>query len=337
MAAVLITPEALRLTKTADAAVERLREAGFEIRYPRDPQLARGTAGPAEMIAELRDVEAVIASAEHYSAEVLEALPQLRVIARCGVGYDRVDVAAATRLGKAVTITPTANHEAVAELALALMFAVAKHIVPNDRAVRSGRWPREPLAPIRGRTLGVCGLGRIGRSLAVRALAMGMPVIATEQLPDHDFVLRHGVQLVDFDELLARSDFLSIHCPLNESTRGMFDADVFRRMKRGAVFINTARGRLVVEQDLIAALHSRHLAGAGLDVFEQEPPSADNPLFRMDQVVVCPHIAGADDRSMEAMGVEAAECIIELSLGHWPDGAVVNAELRDTWRWERQP
>jgi phosphoglycerate dehydrogenase-like enzyme len=253
------------------------------------------------------------------------------VIARTGVGYDRVDVAAATELGIAVTITPNSNHEAVAEFALALLFAVAKSIVSNDRQVRQGRWPRELVAPLRRCTLGILGLGRIGRSTAVRAAALGMKVIATENAPDLEFARRNSIRLVDFETLLRDSDFLSLHCPLGDETRGLLNRDAFAKMKKGSVLINTARGKLVVEADLVEALKSRHLAGAGLDVYELEPPAASNPLFQLEQVVLSPHVAGTDHASSAQMSVDAAECIVALFRGDWPEGCVVNEELRGRW------
>jgi phosphoglycerate dehydrogenase-like enzyme len=188
-------------------------------------------------------------------------------------------------------------------------------------------------APIRGKTLGLFGLGRIGRSTAIRGRAMGMTVIATETYPDLAFARQHAIELVDFETLLAHSDYLSLHCPHNDQTDRMFNRSVFAKMKRGSVLINTARGRLVVEADLLAALQQGHLAGAGLDVFEKEPAVADNPLFSLKNVVLSPHIAGADKLSQENMAIEAAECIVKLSGGEWPAGAVVNDELKGAWKW----
>ena len=332
MPVTLITPEAMR--EQPAPYVRMLREAGFEVRYPRNTKFARGLGGPAEVIEELRGVDAVIASGEPYTPEVLTALPDLRVIARAGVGYDKVNIAAATQQGIAVTITPTSNHEAVAELAMALLLGATKSIVVNDRAVRQGQWPRKLLRPVRNQVMGILGLGRIGRSTAIRAAALGMRVIATESAPDESFVQQHGIELVDFPTLLATSDFLSIHCPLNAETEGLFNADVFSQMKPGSILINTARGRLVVESDLLRALQDGPLAAAALDVFEQEPPSPDNPLFRLDNVVLSPHLAGTDEMSLEGMGVEAADCIVKLYQGGWPEGAVVNDQLRDQWQWE---
>lgn len=331
MPVVLITPEAM-LHKAA-RYVDLLQSAGFEVRYPDDPTFTRGLHSEQETIAQLSVCDAVLAGGEVFTRRVLFELPRLRVIARSGVGYDRVDIPAATERRIPVTITPTANHEAVAEQTLALLLAVAKSVLVNDRHSRAGRWPMQATAPVRGSTLGIVGLGRIGRSLAVRARALGMHVLATESFPDHSFVGQNGIELVEFDDLLARSDYLSLHCPLNGQTHGLFNRTLFAKMKPGSVLLNTARGKLVVESDLLEALKSGHLRGAGLDVFEQEPPSPDNPLFALDNVVFSPHIAGSDHKSQLDMGIEAAECIIRLYQGEWPTGAVVNDELRSGWRW----
>lgn len=331
MPVVLITPEAIR--HAPGQHVEILESAGFEIRYPQNEQLARGLHADSDTIAELQGVDATIAGGEYYRPAVLQALPQLKVVARAGVGYDRVDVAAATAHQIALTITPTTNHEAVAELTLALLFALTKSIVINDRRTRAGEWPRENLLPIRGNTFGIVGLGRIGRSTAIRAQAMGMQVLATDAYADQQFVADHGIELLDFDALLQHSDFVSVHCPHTPETDRLFNRDAFAKMKRGSMFINTARGKLVDEAALYDALTSGHLRGAGLDVFEQEPPAADNPLLQLESVVVSPHKAGTDEQSAFAMIAEAAECIVQLSRNEWPENAVVNQALRASWNW----
>jgi D-3-phosphoglycerate dehydrogenase len=332
----MIVPEAMR--EKHDAPYTRLLlDAGFEVLYPRNPQLARGLGGEEETISELQGVEAVLAGGgEPYTERVLAALPQLRVIARAGVGYDRIDVQAATRHGIVVTITPTANHEAVAEHALALMLAVAKNIIPNDQTVRQGGWRGALGRPLRGQTLGIVGLGRIGRSLAHRAVALGMKVIAYDVHTPHEFIERYGIRMVPLEELLAQSDVISVHCPLTPDTQGLFRREVFSKCKRGAIFINTARGGLVVERDLYQALTDGTLAGAGLDVFEVEPTTADNPLFRLPNVVLSPHVASADTRAMDDMGCEAAQCIVRLWRNEWPEDAVVNRELRSVWTWQHK-
>jgi phosphoglycerate dehydrogenase-like enzyme len=333
MPVALITPE--EMIRHPGPEVQILREAGFEVRYPANTTFTRGLGTEDETIRTLRGVNALIAGGEWLTAKVFAAVPELRVVARAGVGYDRVDIPAATRHGVAVTITPTANHAAVAEHTLALLFGVTRQIAINDRTMRAGQWTRRALAPVRGRTIGLVGLGRIGRSTAVRCAALGMKVIAFEVKPDAEFVKQHAIELVTFEELLKRSDFVSLHCPLSEETRGIMNAAAFAKMKPGSLFINTARGGLVVEADLIAALTSGHLGGAGLDVFEKEPPEPNNPLFQMDQVVVSPHVGGGDTQSNADMGAEAARCIISLFRGEWPQGAVVNDSLKNAWKWAR--
>jgi phosphoglycerate dehydrogenase-like enzyme len=331
---VLITIEAMLNKSTPGEAV--LREAGFDIAFAKTTDLNRGVCSQAETIEQLFDFDSVIVGGEDFSRPVITSLPRLRVMARCGVGYDRVDIAAATELGIPVTITPTANYDCVAEHTFSLVFAVAKSTVTLDRATRAGEWTRQQTMPLRQSTLGIVGLGRIGRAVAVRARALGMNVMAAETNPDTEFVRQHGIELVSLNDLLANSDFLTLHCPLNSETQGLMNRERIAKMKPGAVLINTARGGLVVEQALIEALESGHLRAAGLDVFEVEPAAADNPLMRLDNVVVSPHLGGADTLSMERMGVEAAQSIVDLHRGHWPEGAVVNDSLRDSWQWSRE-
>lgn len=332
MPIVVISPEEMQ--HKPDAPYARiLQDAGLEIRYPSNPHFARGLGGDAETIEELRGAAAVLAGGEYFGKHALENLPDLRVIARVGVGFDRVDVETATRRNVAVTITPTANHEAVAEHAMALLLATAKRIVGDDTMLRSGQWKRRLTHPVRGSTLGLVGLGRIGRSLAVRALAFRMRVIACEPNADPGFVAEHGIELTDLPTLLASSDYVSLHCPLTPQTRGLFHRETLAQMKPGAVLINTARGGLVVEADLIEALRSGHLRAAGLDVFESEPIAPDHPLLKMDNVVVTPHTAGGDTRSLLDMGIEAAHAVATLYRGQWPAGQVVNAELEPSFRW----
>lgn len=323
----------IRVSNEEATFIRMLKGHGFDIDLIGNEHFAHGNASDEEEIAILRGASAVIAAGERYPASVIEALPDLRVIARFGVGFDKVDVAAATANDVLLTITPNSNYEAVAEHAIALIMATAKSIVSKDSAMRRGEWPTRPVKPIRGSTLGIVGLGRIGRSVAVRALGMKMNVLAAEPFPDEAFVRENGIRLVDLETLLAESDYVSINCALSESTRGLIDRRRLALMKPDSIIVNTARGGLIVEADLIAALEAGRIGGAGLDVFEQEPTSPDNPLYSMDNVVVSPHLAGNDDLSMEDMGNEAAQCVIDLSQGRWPEGAVVNDELKGRWTW----
>jgi phosphoglycerate dehydrogenase-like enzyme len=331
MPCVLITPEALRNVEGRHTQI--LSEAGFRISYPKNSEFARGRCDEEECVDELMVADALIAGAEFITASLLDRLPRLRVIARCGVGFDRVDIPAATARNVLVTITPTAVHDAVAEHALALLFAISKNILAGDRATRAGLWPRTLIDPIRGKTIGILGLGRIGRSMAVRSAALGMTVIAHDPFADEAFARDRNIELVDLDTLVERCDVLSIHCPNNSTTAGMINRDVFERMKPTAILINTSRGPIVKERDLVAALRNKSIKAAGLDVYETEPPDKDNPLFSLENVVLTPHAAGADSLAMRNMAIEAASCVAQLYRGTWPENAVVNHQLRESWKW----
>lgn len=308
--------------------VEQLRRAGFDVRLAE-----KRLASEAETIEALRGVAAVIAGGEPYTHRVLASLPELRVVSRAGVGTDRVDTEAATRHRVVVTITPAGNHEAVAEHALTMLLALARSVVRHDQEVRRGVWSRGALQPLRGRTLGIVGLGRIGRAVAVRAAAFRMRLLACEEFPDAEFVRHHGIELVDLDRLLALSDFVTLHVPLTAQTRGLINRTTLAGMKRGSYLVNTARGGLVVEPDLLEALRSGQLAGAGLDVFNEEPTPAHNPLLQLENVLVSPHLAGGDIQGLNDMALAAAQNIIDLHQGKWPEGSVVNPAVRPAWRW----
>jgi phosphoglycerate dehydrogenase-like enzyme len=267
-----------------------------------------------------------------YTARVLDAHPALRVIARVGVGYDAVDVPAATARGVAVTIAPGTNQDAVAEHTFSLMLGLAKSLVPGHLGTRSGGWPRGVTLPLRGRTLGLAGLGRIGKAVALRGKAFGMRLLAYDPVPDTAFAAAHGVALVPLERLLAESDYLSLHLPLTAESRHLINKDTLARMKPGAFLINTARGGLVREADLLEALQLGRLAGVGLDVFEQEPPGLQ-PLFELPNVLLSPHAAGSDTQSLADMAQSAAEAVVALSRGQWPAEKIVNPEVRERFRW----
>ena len=307
-----------------------LETNGFEVIDP----VAATKLTEANLIEWLPRCDAIIAGGETISASIIAASPRLRAIARTGVGFDAVDVPAASAHQVVVTITPGTNQESVAEQTFALLLALLKDAPIHDRAIRSNLWARTLLPrPLRRLTMGLVGLGRIGRAVASRALAFGMKVIASEPTADPDFLDRHGIVAVGFDELLELSDVVSLHLPLLETTRGLFDRSVFSRMKPGAVLLNTSRGGLVVEEDLVEALRSGRLSGAGLDVFEREPPQADNPLWSLPNVVLTPHMAGVDTLAMSEMATLAARCLIDLHQGRWPADCVINPEVTPGWRW----
>jgi phosphoglycerate dehydrogenase-like enzyme len=188
------------------------------------------------------------------------------------------------------------------------------------------------LLPLRGRTLGLIGLGRIGRSVALRAAQFRMRLLAYDSAPDLEFARTSAIELVDLDTLLAEADYVSLHLPLTASSSGLINRATLSKMKPGSFLLNTSRGGLVVEEDLISALQSGHLAGAGLDVFQQEPPPVENPLLELENVVVTAHMAGVDIQSSIDMAVKAAQNIIDLYHGLWPQDSIVNSAVRQSWR-----
>ena len=253
-------------------------------------------ANSRELVARIGEADAVIniRSSTRFGADVLADCPKLRLISIWGTGTDHVDLAAAKARGITVTNTPAVSAVAVAEHTLALMFAVARQTVNIDRAVRAGEWPRAMVQQLYGKTLGVIGTGAIGRAVARLGGGIGMQVIAWS------FNQRGDYAWVPFDDLFRRADVVSVHVRQSPETLGMIRAEHFALMKPTAMFINTARGRIVVEQDLVDALQRQRIAGAGLDVFETEPLPPDSPLRLLPNVVLTPHAAGITREATEA-------------------------------------
>lgn len=323
MPSILITTEVLR--GAAGPHADLLKSAGFDVCFPDKTVLLT----EEDVLAAAQGFSAIIAGSEPYTDRVLRELPQLRIISRNGVGYDAIDVPAATARGVAVTITPDANCQAVAEHTLALMLAVARSVVQSANETRSGLWRRRTIfLPLRGRTLGIIGLGRIGRAVASRAAGFGMRMLAHEQMPNRDFVAQYGIELVDLGTLLAQSDFVSVHTPMTPATRQLINRDTLAKMKRGSVLINTSRGGMIHEGDLYDALTSGHLAGAGLDVLATEPPPANHPLLALENVIVSPHVSALDLQAVEDMSVTAAQNILEVLAGRWPTGSLINPDVQ---------
>jgi D-3-phosphoglycerate dehydrogenase len=307
-----------------------LESAGFEVRFPRT---GGSVLTEAQLQSELDGVDATIASTEPYTASILGQATKLRVVSRTGVGYDSVDTASATARGIAVACTPGTNHEAVAEHVFALLLAVAKRVVPNHAEVAQGGFRRQPARALRGRWLGLVGLGRIGRAVARRAAAFGMHILAHDPFVTSVPEAVPLVALVSLDELLARSDIISLHAAATDSTQGLINRETLAKVKPGVMLINTARGTLVDEASLSAALHSGQVAAAGLDVFEREPP-VGSPLLSAPNVVLSPHLAGVDDQAFEDMSQMAAQTLVDLFQGRWPADRIVNAgQLAQPWRW----
>ncbi|MBD3672521.1 MAG: phosphoglycerate dehydrogenase [Planctomycetaceae bacterium] len=279
--------------------------------------------------------EAVIAGSEPWTEKVLRALPQLRVISRSGVGFDAVDTAVCDELGIVVATTPGVNHHAVAEHATAMLMAIARGFPWNDMWVRQGKWERIAGPRVMGRTLGLVGLGRIGQATAERAAGLGMKLMAYEPYADDHFIAKWGIELVGIDELFSRADYVSLHCPATEETKHLVNAERLAKMKEEAVLINTARGSLVDEGALIAALQNKQIRAAGLDVFEEEPLPLSSPLIEMENVLLSGHVAGLDYESHDGTFGMNAQTIIDLHAGKWPTEQIRNLEGVKGWTWER--
>jgi D-3-phosphoglycerate dehydrogenase len=274
-----------------------------------------------------------LAGSEPYTRSVIAAAAAqgLKVIARAGVGYDAVDLEAATEHGVAVTITPGTNQDAVAEHTFAMILALAKNVVPQHNLVKAGQWPRRANQPLRGKTLGVMGLGRIGKAVALRGKAFLMNVVAYEPYPDQAFVKEHGIPLLPFDDVMKQSDWLTLHMPMSPESSKCINKRSLGLMKPAAYVINTARGGIINEPDLFDALNNKRIAGAGLDVFDVEPPGANHPLLALDNVVFTAHTAGVDVQSRDDMALLAAQAIAKLLAGEWPADWVVNPKVKDTF------
>jgi D-3-phosphoglycerate dehydrogenase len=301
--------------KVSPATLAVLREEpGWEIVTA--DQIAK--LGPGGLEAELAEADAlVVRSAVQVDAKLLEAAPKLRVIGRAGVGVDNIDTDAATRGGIVVMNTPGANAVAVAELTVGLMIAMARSVPRANATMHAEKWEKKSLqgSELRGKTLGIIGLGRIGLEVARRAQGFGMELIGYDPFIAPVIAREHEVTLVPIDEIFKRSDYLTLHVGLTSQTEGMINATSIKIMKPGIRIINCARGELIVDEALAEAVRSGHVAGAALDVFRHEPLK-DSPYFGLDNVLLSPHIGGSTNEAQEAIGIQLAMQVRDyLKLG----------------------
>jgi D-3-phosphoglycerate dehydrogenase / 2-oxoglutarate reductase len=281
-----------------------------------------------EIIAILPEYDAlVVRSQVKADAEMIAAGTRLVVIGRAGVGVDNVDLEAATRAGIVVVNAPTGNTIAAAELTLALLFGLARKTAAADASMRRGEWKRSQFTgmEVRGKTLGIVGLGKIGQAIAVRARAMQMTVIGSDPFVTAEQAANLGVELVDFDEIVTRSDAITVHVPKNKSTTGLINKAVIERMKDGVLLLNVARGGVIDEADLAEALKSGKVGGAGIDVYTAEPP-VNNPLLDAPNTLLTPHLGASTAEAQVAVAEEVAEQILEVLDGRSARYAV-NAPL----------
>lgn len=274
-------------------------------------QKFNGAPSEEELIAVIGEADVLISGTEPVTARVLAAAKKLKVISKHGVGVDNIDLAAATQRGIPVGVAGPAMVDAVADLTLGLVLALARQIPQGNTNVKSGKWDRFIGPELRGKVLGIVGLGQIGKAVARRGEAFGMNVIA------HDAVQTPGFRFVELPELLADADFVCVHAPLTEKTRNMFGAAQFRQMKATAFFVNMSRGELVDEGALFDALKNKRIAGAATDVFAKEPPG-DNPLLKLENFIAMPHCGGQTPEALRRMGELAAENALRVLRGERP-------------------
>lgn len=286
-------------------AIEELKKAGLDVTYKTgmDPATLLQTIPPFEVLA--------VRSSTKVNKAVLEAAENLKLIVRAGVGLDNIDVAAAEAQGIQIENTPHATTVTVAEHTMALMLSLVRHIPQAHGSLQKGEWNRKAFqgSELRGKTLGIIGFGRIGQEVAKRAKAFGMTVIANDHNADSEVAAALEIDLVPLKRLLAESDIVSLHLPLLPETKHLIDKTTLQQMKKGSYMINAARGGIVDEPALAAAIESGHIAGAAFDVFETEPPG-NNPLLKLKQVVAVPHLGASTDEGQSRAGLETARVII---------------------------
>lgn len=305
-----MTTVAINMSRSEEEVVEmaaQLREAGLDLRFK---TWTKG-AEVSDVIDGLQGCVAAIAGQEPYSAEVFDACPELGLVVRFGVGFDTVDVSAATERGVLVATIPGTNEWGVADHTIGMMIDLAHQITSHDRAMRRGEWKARRGVDCWQATLGILGLGRIGRAVALRAFGFEMEVISYEPYPDMDFVERHGVELTSLEDVFTRSDFLTLHLPAMAETERIVDAAKLALMKPTAFLVNTARGNLVDEDALYDAVSSGRIAGAGIDAWSTEPMS-DPRWGELDNVVLTPHSAPNTHGVWKASSDMAAGIVVKV-------------------------
>ncbi len=302
----------------SESGLQPLRDAGFTV----DKKTKLSVAELREALAGCEGL--IVRSETKVTADLLDAANSLRVIGRAGVGVDNIDVPAATARGIVVMNAPDGNTITTAEHTIALLVALARRVPQANSSLKAGKWERKNFigTELQGKTLGVIGLGRIGRVVASRARALGMKIVAYDPFVAAEQTRDLEIESASIDEVLARADFLTVHTPLTADTRGLINENALAKMKDGARIINCARGGLVDESALYDAIKSGKIAGAALDVFEQEPPPADHPLLSLDEVIVTPHLGASTTEAQEGVAFTVAEQMRDFLLTGALRGAV---------------
>ncbi|MBP1157014.1 MULTISPECIES: phosphoglycerate dehydrogenase [unclassified Paenibacillus] len=295
--------------------VELLRNEGYGLEF-----LPQGEKATEDLIGKyIAEKDALIAGVEPITAQVLEKANRLKIIAKHGVGVDNIDLEYARHKGIYVTNAPGTNSHAVADLTFALLLGLARQIPVTDLRVKEGEWPRVVGTELWGKTIGIIGLGQIGKLVARRAKGFDMRILAYDVYSDHEYADQHGITFVSLDTLLEQSDFVSIHIPHTEQTQNLIGTSELKRMKKSALICNLSRGGIINEKALYDALVQEDIAGAGLDVFDQEPPSKAHPLLQLPNVIATPHMGAYTNESLERVGMITAHNIIKTMRSQTPD------------------
>ena len=300
---------------SSNPAYDIFKGKGIEV--VSNPYKGRGLSED-ELIELIPGVHGLLSGVDQVSAKFIQATDELRVISKFGTGVDNIDIDAATEKGIIVTRTPGMNSDSVADMAFALLFAIARRVAHAYEKVKNGEWPLIVGTEIWNKTLGIIGLGEVGRRVALRAKGFNMRVLAYEIAPDEKFVKENNIELVDLNRLLQESDFISIHVPSTKETHHLIGARELSLMKPTSIFINTARGAVVDENALFTALKDKKIQGAGIDVWEKEPTTLNNPLFKLENTVLTPHIASATIESRTKMAELSAKNLVAVLKGEMP-------------------
>ena len=312
---ILITPRSF--ASFSDKPLKMLTERDYKIKR-------NNTGRPykkEEMLKLIKDVDGIIIGIDELSAEIIEEANALKVISKYGIGLDNIDINMATNKKIIVTSTPTANVDAVADLAFGLILSLARRIPEADKKTKSAKWGKIIGKSVWEKTLGVIGLGKIGRQVVKRAKGFEMNILAFDIVKDKKFVQKYGIKYVNLEKLLRKSDYITIHIPLNDATRNMISYEELEKMKKDAFLINTSRGGIVDEEALYNALRNNKLRGAALDVYNNEP-IRESPLKELDNVIMTPHIGAYTEEAIENMSIQAAQNLIDVLEGREPQNRV---------------
>lgn len=308
MKKVLVTPRSFG--QYSDEPMRLLKQAGYEVVM--NPYKRIMTE--EEMLHHTADIDGIIVGVDPLNERVLSSAKQLKAVAKYGVGTDNIDLDFAKKQGIDVSITKNANSDAVADYAFTLMLSVARKALPIDRKCRQGDWKKVTSLDVYGKRIGILGFGAIGKGVALRAKGFNMEVLAYDVYQDDAFAKEHNIRFTTIEEILTTCDFISLHLPLLEETKNVIDRDAFAKMKDTAVIINTARGGLIDEDALYEALSEQKIYGAGIDVFEQEPPT-NTKFFELDNIVIGSHCAASTQGAVDNMSLFAVKNLINSLEG----------------------